>query len=145
MYKLRKREEGFTLIEILIVVIIIGFLTAMVGPRLFNRVSQARQTAAHNQLDIFKLALDNYRLDNGRYPTTEQGLEALVKKPMSAPVPSNWAGPYLDANQVPKDPWGHKYHYKYPGDNNDYKYDLWSWGGDNKEGGEGEDADITNW
>ena len=145
MNKLRKNKEGFTLIEVLIVVIIIGFLTALVGPNLFNRVSQAKRTTARNQLDVFKLALNNYRLDNGRYPTTQQGLKALVEKPMTSPIPGNWDGPYLDSREVPLDPWGNKYHYKNPGDNNDYKYDLWSLGADKKEGGEGEDEDIQNW
>lgn len=145
MFNKIKREKGFTLIEVLIVVVIIGFLVATVGPSLFNRVSQARQTAAQNQIDIFKLALDNYRLDSNNYPTTEQGLKALIEEPSIPPLPQNWAGPYLEKKEIPLDPWGNEYHYENPGRHNPNKYDLWSWGADNREGGTGEDADVTNW
>lgn len=145
MYKIFRKEDGFTLLEILIVVVIIGFLIAMVGPELFNRVSQSRQIAARNQLDVFKLALDNYRLDNGTYPTTEQGLSSLVEKPAIPPLPANWSGPYLEKKELPKDPWGNDYHYRCPGEHNTHKYDIWSWGADKREGGTGEDADLTNW
>lgn len=145
MLKRFKQEQGFTLIEILIAVVIIGILASLIGPSLFNNVSDAKQEAARNQLDVFKLALDDYRLDTGDYPTTQQGLEALTEKPTTPPVPENWSGPYLDHHQVPLDPWGNKYHYQYPPQHRQYKYDLYSYGKDNKEGGSGEDADVTNW
>lgn len=145
MFKRLEEEEGFTLIEVIIVIVIIGFLATTVGPNLFNRVTEAKQKTASNQLDIFELALDNYRLDNGQFPTTEQGLKALVEEPTTAPRPNNWSGPYLDKKKVPKDPWGYKYHYQYPGKHNDHKYDIWTLGGDNKEGGSGENADVHNW
>ncbi|MEJ6951293.1 type II secretion system major pseudopilin GspG [Natronospora cellulosivora (SeqCode)] len=145
MLRTFKNERGFTLIEVLIVVVIIGFLAATVGPNLFNRVSDARQTAAQNQLAIFELALDSYRLDNGQYPTTQQGLDALVSEPSIPPYAHNWNGPYLDSNEIPLDPWGNNYHYRNPGNHNEYKYDLWSFGRNNMEGGSGEDEDVTNW
>ncbi len=145
MYKVLKSQAGFTLIEILIIVVIIGFLAATIGPELFSRLSDAKHTAARNQLDIFKLALDNYRLDNGQYPTTQQGLKALIEKPGISPLPPNWSGPYLEKPEIPLDPWGQNYHYQCPGQHRPNKYDLWSWGRDNKEGGKGEEADITNW
>ncbi|QTL97157.1 type II secretion system major pseudopilin GspG [Iocasia frigidifontis] len=148
MLRTLKKEDGFTLIEILIVVVIIGFLAATVGPNLFNRVSEARQTAAQNQMDIFKLALDNYRLDNGQYPTTQQGLAALIKEPGIPPLAKNWNGPYLDKKEIPLDPWGNEYQYLIPGNHNDHKYDLWSRGKDGSDGdedGSGEGADVTNW
>jgi general secretion pathway protein G len=141
----RAAEAGFTLIEVIVVVIIIGFLAGTVGPNLFSRVAQSRKTTARNQMEIFELALDNYRLDNGRYPTSQQGLEALVEQPTSSPVPKNWNGPYLEDRKIPQDPWGNDYQYEFPGDNNQQKYDLWSWGADGERGGEGENADITNW
>ncbi len=145
MYRKLRSQAGFTLIEVLIVVVIIGFLAATIGPDLFNRVSQAKQTAARNQMDIFKLALDNYRLDNGSYPTTEQGLKALIEEPSISPLPNNWAGPYLEKKEIPEDPWGSEYHYQMPGQHNTNKYDLWSLGADNQEGGTGEEADVNNW
>lgn len=140
----RRKEEGFTLIEILIVVIIIAAFTALVGPELLNRVSQARQAAAAEQIEVFKLALNNYWLDNGQFPSSSEGLKALIERPASA-SPERWNGPYLDRKEIPKDPWGNEYRYLCPGKHNHYKYDLWSYGKDNKEGGSGEDADITNW
>ena len=143
--RLFEDDSGFTLIEILIVVVILGFLVATVGPNLFQRVSQAERTAAKNQLDVFELALDNYKLDNGRYPTTEQGLEALIYEPTLPPIPDKWRGPYLEKKEIPDDPWGNKYHYRCPGQHNNHSYDLWSYGADNKPGGSGDNADVTNW
>lgn len=139
-----KEEEAFTLIEILIVVVIIAAFTALVGPELFSRVSQANQTAAAKQIDVFKLALNNYWLDNGEFPSSSEGLKALVEKPNSASL-ERWNGPYLERKEIPKDPWGNEYNYQCPGKHNSHKYDLWSYGKDNKEGGSREDADITNW
>jgi general secretion pathway protein G len=138
--KVLRRNMGFTLIEILLVIIIIGILAAMVIPRLAGRSEQARQAAA--QADIegnISLALDLYELDNGRYPTTQQGLEALLTEPESMPIPENWNGPYL--KKRPVDPWGRPYLYECPGSHNPTYYDLYSYGSD---GIEGED-DIVNW
>jgi len=140
-----EKEQGFTLIEILIVVVILGFLASTVGPELFNKVSQAERTSAQNQLDVFKTALDSYRLDNRNYPSTEQGLQALIKEPTGSPPANNWNGPYLEKKEIPTDPWGNDYQYKSPGDHNQHKYDLWSKGADNTAGGEDQAADVTNW
>ena len=140
-----KSERGFTLIEILIAIVIIAAFASIVGPELFKQVGKSNQTAAANQLDIFKIALNNYRLDNGVYPSTEQGLKALIEEPKIQPLPRNWAGPYLERKEIPLDPWGNEYQYRYPGVHNTHSYDLWSYGRDGKEGGTGEDADITNW
>lgn len=145
MGKVRRDEQGYTLLEILIVMIIIGVLVATVGPELFNRVNQAEQTAAKNQINVLKIALDNYRLDNGQYPTTQQGLTALIANPTTPPLARNWLGPYLEKQELPLDPWGYQYNYQSPGKNNQHKYDLWSYGADNREGGTGEKADVTNW
>ncbi|BDU49780.1 type II secretion system major pseudopilin GspG [Haliovirga abyssi] len=137
-----KKENGFTLIEIIIVVVIIGFLAATIGPNLFNRVSQAEKTTSENQLKIIGLSLDNYRLDNKRYPSTEQGLIALIEKPITYPLPKNWNGPYLEKKEIPKDAWGNEYKYVSPGYNNKNSYDLWSLGAD---GEDGTADDIKNW
>ena len=136
-----KREAAFTIVEILVVVAIIGIMALMVVPRLSGRTEAARRAAA--QADIranLAVALDLYELDNGAYPTTEQGLRSLVRKPGAAPVPPNWSGPYLKGG-LPKDPWGNPYVYVYPG-RQAGAYDLASWGGDGVEGG---DDDIVNW
>lgn len=138
------QEAGFTLLEILVVVVIIGVLATFVAPNIFNRVGESYQVATQNQMAIFKTALELYRLDNGRYPTTDQGLQALISKPSLPPVPGNWSQPYLDED-VPKDPWGNSYIYKCPGEKKPAKYDLISYGRDGVPGGEGEDADISNW
>ncbi|MDI3281230.1 MAG: type II secretion system major pseudopilin GspG [Bacillota bacterium] len=137
-------EEGFTLLEMLIVIAIIGILAVLVGPNLFGRIEEARQTAARSQISTLKVALDLYRLDNGLYPTTDQGLAALRTPPTIPPLPSNWRGPYLEG-EVPKDPWGRDYVYRSPGEHNQDRYDLMSYGRDGKPGGEGPDRDIVNW
>jgi len=137
--RMRKQCKGFTLIELLVVLIILGLLAALVGPRLFGRVDTARQQAAQTQIEIFSGALDTYRLDNGKYPTTEEGLEALMEKPGDLP---NWAGPYLK-KEIPKDPWGNDYVYKSPGEHGDY--DIICYGEDGQEGGEGNSTDIVSW
>lgn len=136
----RHAQSGFTLIEIMVVMIIIGILAALVVPRVMDRPDQARRIAARQDIASIVQALKLYRLDNGRYPTTEQGLSALVAKPSAEPVPNNWKA-CLD--QLPKDPWGHPYQYASPGQHGEL--DVWSFGADGKAGGEGNDADIGNW
>jgi len=135
----RKRERGFTLIEILVVIIIIGLLAALVGPRLFGKVGMAKLKATKAQIELFGTALDAFRLDVGKYPTTEEGLKALREKPSGV---DNWQGPYLP-KEIPTDPWGKPYVYKAPGDHGDY--DLISYGLDGVEGGEGENQDVVSW
>jgi general secretion pathway protein G len=137
-------RAGFTLIEILVVIAVISVLAALVAPNVFRHVGTAKDAAARSQIEMLGAALDAYRLDNGRYPTTEQGLDALWQAPTSDPRPNNWRGPYLRKN-VPVDPWKNGYVYRSPGEVNLQGYDLLSLGADGAEGGEGEDADITNW
>jgi general secretion pathway protein G len=133
-------SRGFSLIELLVVIIILGLLAGLVGPRLFGRVGQSKQAAARAQIELFSAALDQYRLDVGSYPPSAAGLEALVKNPSV----SNWNGPYLKKNAVPSDPWGKPYQYKCcPGEHGDY--DIWTLGADGAPGGEGESADVTSW
>ena len=134
-----KRRAGFTLIELLVVMLILGLLAALVGPKLFGKVGKARIKAAKAQISMIEDALDAFRLDVGRYPTTEEGLQALVEQPSGL---EKWDGPYLK-KKVPKDPWDHDYVYKCPGEHGDY--DLYSLGADGEEGGEGENADVTSW
>lgn len=135
----RLRAGGFTLIELLVVVIILGLLAALVGPRFFARVAQSKQAAARVQIELLGTALDQFKLDVGRYPTTQEGLQALQANPGNVP---GWDGPYLKKD-VPRDPWGNPYQYKSPGDHGEY--DLWSYGSDSAPGGEGEAADVTSW
>jgi general secretion pathway protein G len=134
-----KRKAGFTLLELLVVVAIIGLLAGYVGPKYFGQIGKAEVKEAHAQVDALEKALDAYRLDTGHYPTTQQGLNALVAMP---PGTQGWAGPYLKKG-VPLDPWGRPYQYKSPGDHGDY--DVWSFGKDGAPGGTGENADVTNW
>ena len=132
--------RGFTLIEMIVVVIILGLLAGLVGPRLFGRVGQSKQVTARAQVELLSGALDQYSLDVGSYPPASIGLEALVRNPNVL----NWNGPYLKKNAVPLDPWGNPYHYKCcPGDHGEF--DLWSDGADGRPGGEGENADIASW
>lgn len=137
--KNRCQERGFTLIEIMIVVIIIGLLAGLVGPRLFGKLTQAKQKSAKAQIELFGTALDAFRLDVGRYPTTEEGLKALREKPSGLDA---WKGPYLP-KEIPLDPWGRPYNYKSPGEHGEY--DLFSFGLDGVEGGEGENEDVVSW
>jgi general secretion pathway protein G len=137
---LAQRQRGFTLIEIMVVMVIIGILAALIVPRIMGRPDEARRIAARQDIATVVQALKLYRLDNGRYPSTEQGLKALVAKPSSDPVPLNWK-PYLDS--LPNDPWGKPYQYAYPGQHGEM--DVWSYGADGQPGGEGNDADIGNW
>ena len=139
-----RRSRGFTLIEILVVIIVLGLLAALVGPRILGRVSEAKSASARTQIELLGLALDSYRLDNGSYPTTDQGLVALEAKPARDPIPNTWRGPYVKRG-VPLDPWGRAYVYKSPGDHSPSAYDLSTLGRDGQPGGEGEDADITSW
>lgn len=133
------RDSGFTLIELLVVVIIIGLLASLVAPKFFGKLGTSRQKTAKAQIELFGAALDEFRLDNGRYPNTEEGLSALRDKPEGL---ENWAGPYLP-KAIPKDPWGHEYVYISPGEH--YDYDLICYGRDGEEGGEDEDSDIVSW
>ncbi|WP_192497275.1 type II secretion system major pseudopilin GspG [Vreelandella utahensis] len=136
------RSGGFTLIEIMVVMVILGLLVALVAPNIMGRGDEARVTAAEAQLRNISSALDLYRLDNSHYPSTEQGLEALVEKPTGSPEPSNW-NPEGYMNAIPKDPWGNEYQYVQPG--SEGPYDLYSYGADGREGGEGVNADISVW
>lgn len=138
------RRRGFTLIEILVVIIVLGMLAALVGPRILGRVSEAKGATARTQIELLGLALDSYRLDNGRYPTSEQGLVALNETPAREPLPPNWRGPYL-RKTIPVDPWGRPYVYRSPGESNPAAYDLFSLGRDGQPGGSDEDADIQSW
>jgi general secretion pathway protein G len=140
----RRGRAGFTLIEMLVIVAIIAVLAAVVAPEVFRNVGDAHANAARSQVEIFGTALDNYRLDNHAYPTTEQGLAALRTEPTVGERPPRWRGPYL-RRAVPDDPWGRPYVYVSPGRVNPESYDLYSLGRDGREGGEGEDADITSW
>lgn len=135
----RQREAGFTLIELMIVLFILGLLAALVAPRLMGRVGMAKQKTAQTQIEMLATTLDLFHLDVGRYPTEEEGLKVLYTKPDNLPA---WSGPYL-SKPVPKDPWGREYIYKCPGEHG--PYDLSSLGGDGQPGGEGENADINNW
>jgi general secretion pathway protein G len=130
------RFKGFTLLELLVVIVIIGLLAGYVAPRYFGQVGKSEVQVARAQLDSLEKALDQYRLDTRHYPTAEQGLDALVNKPTNE---ASWSGPYLK-KAVPADPWGHPYVYRVPGARGDY--DLYSLGRDGKPGGSGEDADI---
>ena len=131
--------RGFTLLELLVVMVIIGLLAGYVGPRFFGQIGKSEVKVARAQLDALQKALDQYRIDTGHYPAIEPGLQALRENPVDE---ARWAGPYL-SKAVPKDPWGHEYQYKAPGEHGEY--DLLSFGHDGRPGGEGEDADITSW
>jgi general secretion pathway protein G len=135
----RLRAVGFTLLELLVVVAIIGLLAGYVGPRYFGQIGKAEVKTARAQIDALEKALDAYRLDVGRYPSNEQGLDALVTQPAGS---TRWAGPYLKKG-VPADPWGKPYVYRSPGEHGEY--DVLSYGKDGTPGGSGENADITNW
>lgn len=134
------RSKGFTLLELLVVMVIIGLLAGFVAPRYFAQVGKSRVKAARAQIDAIDKALEQYRLDTGRLPTTEEGLAALNAAPSGI---NNWEGPYLK-KAVPLDPWGHAYQYAQPGTHQN-DFDLLSYGRDGQPGGAGEDADLTNW
>jgi general secretion pathway protein G len=136
--------RGFTLIEMLVVIAIIGTLAALVGPAVFRSVGDSKVSAATSQIEMYALALNSYRLDNDVFPGTDQGLEALRTRPTAGEPPRNWRGPYL-AKVITPDPWGRPYLYVSPGHVNPQSFDLYSLGRDGRTGGEGEDADITSW
>jgi general secretion pathway protein G len=136
-----RTTHGFTLIELLVVITVIAILAGLVGPMVFRNVGDAKASAARAQIELFALALDQYRLDNDFYPVTAQGIAALREKPSGEPEARNWRGPYL-RKAIPLDPWGRPYVYKSPGEVNRDTYDLFSLGRDGQPGGTGEDADV---
>jgi general secretion pathway protein G len=146
MQRAENARRGFTLIEIMAVVLIIGLLTGIVGIQIFQQVDKGRVAAAQTQISNLASVLELYRMDNGRFPTTEQGLAALVQPPTIEPVPRNYQpGGYLPGGKIPLDPWGEPYQYLNPGQHNVHSFDLWSLGADNAPGGDGVDRDIANW
>ncbi|KKW69293.1 general secretion pathway protein GspG [Lampropedia cohaerens] len=137
------RQRGFTLIEIMVVVVIIGVLAALVAPSILGRTDDARQTAARADINTLMTALKLYRTDNMRYPTSEQGLQALITRPTTEPVPTRWSRPYIEGGKLPVDPWGNPYVYINPGVYGEV--DVLSYGADGQPGGEGVNADIGSW
>lgn len=133
-------SRGFTLIELLVVLVILGLIIGIAGPRVINKLGGAKSDSAKLQIEELGASLDLYRLETGRYPSTQEGLQALVQAPTGA---TGWNGPYLKKKSVPKDPWGNDYIYVSPGQHG--PYDLSSLGADNKEGGEGENKDLKSW
>lgn len=144
IYRHANRSAGFTLIEIMVVILVLGVLAAMVAPNVFRHVGQSKGAAARAQIEMLGSALDAYRLDNDRYPASAQGLKALRREPTSEPRPRDWQGPYLKKD-VPLDPWGGEYVYRSPGTESEWGYDLLSYGRDGRAGGEGENADVVSW
>jgi len=134
-----RRQQGFTLIEIIIVVIIMSLIAALVVPRLFKKVEKSKQQIAKTQITLIENSVKMFKLDTGRYPSKDEGLKALLEKPAGA---NNWDGPYLEKG-IPKDPWGRQYLYTYPGQN--YTFEIVSLGADGQPGGEGENMDVNNW
>ena len=136
--KPRARNAGFTLIELLVVLVILGLLAGLVGPKVVSYLGRGKSDTTKLQIEQIAAAFDLFLLDVGRYPTEEEGIAALVEE---MPGMTNWRGPYLRKQEIPLDPWGNEYHYRFPGDKGDF--DLYSLGADNAEGGEGENADIS--
>ncbi|MCP4680994.1 MAG: type II secretion system major pseudopilin GspG [Desulfobacterales bacterium] len=138
------RDRGFTLIELMVVIVILGILAGLIVPRIMGRPEEARRMKARIQIESIETALKLYKLDNGAYPSTEQGLEALIQAPQVGQPAGAWRqGGYLEKGKVPRDPWGNDYHYLCPGIHGDF--DLMSYGGDGEPGGEGVDEDINSW
>ena len=136
----RSRQTGFSLLELIVVLVILGLLAGVVGPGIFRRKQDSERRIAGIQLANLRQAVVSFALDCGRYPTTDEGLQAVVENPGGL---RGWNGPYLEDNYVPKDPWDNEYQYRCPGENGDY--DLWTYGADNASGGDGVNADITSW
>lgn len=136
-----RNQGGFSLIEIMVVIVIMGLLLSIVGPKVFDQIGTAKEKTVRAHFGNFKTALDSYRLDNFRYPTTEQGLEALVMQPDAEPVPKKWRQ-YMD--KLPKDPWDTPYLYESPAEEG-RAFDIYTLGADGQRGGEGEDADLSYW
>ena len=142
--KRNEEQRGFTLIELMIVIVIIGILATLLIPRIMERPEEARRIKAKADIKTIESALKLYKIDTGNYPTSEQGLDALIKKPDSAPVPKKWReGGYLEGDAVPKDPWGNPYYYTSPGPSG-RDYEILSYGNDGQPGGSGKDADISS-
>ena len=142
--KKRFNDNGFTLIELMVVIVILGILAGLIVPRIMERPEEARQAKARIQIESLETTLKLYKLDNGCYPSTEQGMEALVEAPQVGDLPRKWReGGYLEKKRVPKDPWGNDYIYLCPGTNGEY--DIISYAADGEQGGEGKNKDITNW
>ena len=135
-----RNSKGFTLIELMVVVVILGLLAALVAPKVINKLGKANTNTAYTQIQLFGTALDSFRLDTGRYPNSSEGLQALIASPSGG---EGWNGPYLKKEEIPDDPWGNPYNYKAPGDHGDY--DLYSYGKDGSDGGEGENRDVASW
>ncbi|MFV0478781.1 MAG: type II secretion system major pseudopilin GspG [Parahaliea sp.] len=135
-----KSSRGFTLMELLVVLAILGLLMGLVGPKVLNQLGGAKTKTAGMQIRDLEQSLEMYKLDVGRFPSSEQGLNALVNKPSDA---AGWNGPYLKSSRVPVDPWGREYHYKYPGEQGEI--DIFTYGQNGAPGGEGEDSDVGNW
>jgi general secretion pathway protein G len=138
--QVRNKARGFTLLELLVVIVIIGLLSAFVAPKYFGQIGRSKTQVAKAQIEAFEKGLDQYRIDVGHYPTTDQGLVALFAAPNSE---ANWHGPYLKKG-VPHDPWNNAYVYRAPG-NDGREYDILSHGADGQQGGGGEDADVVSW
>ncbi|UCF73865.1 MAG: type II secretion system major pseudopilin GspG [Deltaproteobacteria bacterium] len=144
MLQTKSDERGFTLIELMVVIVILGILAGLIVPRIMGRPEEARRMKARVQIESIETALKLYKLDNGYYPTTEQGLQALVESPTVGELPRAWReGGYLEKGKIPKDPWDNEYVYLSPGIHGDF--DLLSYGADGEPGGEGKDEDISNW
>ena len=135
-----KPQHGFTLIELLVMLVILGLLASLAGPKVMNYLGGAKSDSAHLQVEEFGASLDLFKLETGRYPTSQEGLQALVQAPAGL---TGWNGPYLKKKTLPKDPWGNEYIYVSPGQHG--PYDLSSLGADNREGGDGENKDLTSW
>ncbi len=135
-----RRQRGFTLMELLVVLAILGLLVSLVGPQVLNQLGGAKTKTAKIQIKDLEQALEMYKLDVGRFPSTNESLDALIAKPGNA---TGWNGPYLKGGKVPQDPWNRKYHYKYPGEQ--AEIDIFSYGQNGSPGGDGEDSDVNSW